>query len=72
MLALPSNSSLAFGCMVAGLVFTVEAGWYSVVAVILSSTRPRTVYLRFKVWVDRIAGGVMVGLGLKLVLSVER
>jgi len=69
---LPSNTSLAFGCMVAGLVFMVEAGWYSVVAIILSSAGPRTAYLRLKVGIDRAAGGVMVALGLKLALSAER
>lgn len=69
---LPENASLAFNFSVAGLVFFVEAGWYSLVAVVLSSTGPRTAYLRLKAWVDRAAGGIMVALGLKLVLSVDR
>lgn len=69
---LPENASLAFNLTIAGLVFLVEAGWYSLVAVVLSSAGPRTAYLRFKAWVDRMAGGIMVALGLKLVLSVDR
>jgi threonine/homoserine/homoserine lactone efflux protein len=69
---LPSNTSLAFDSMVAALVFMVEAGWYSIVAVILSSAGPRTAYLRSKIWTDRAAGGVMGVLGLKLALSAER
>lgn len=69
---LPANATLAFNLTVASLVFFVEAGWYSLVAVVLSSTGPRTAYLRLKAWVDRVAGGIMVALGLKLVLSVDR
>jgi threonine/homoserine/homoserine lactone efflux protein len=69
---LPTDSSLAFNCLVAGLVFMVETGWYSIVAVALSSSGPRTAYLCFKAWVDRVAGTVMVALGLKLVLSADR
>jgi threonine/homoserine/homoserine lactone efflux protein len=69
---LPPNASLAFNIVVAGMVFLVEAGWYSLVAIVLSSAGPRIPYLRFKAWIDRAAGGVMVALGLKLVLSVNR
>lgn len=69
---LPENVSLSFNFFVVGLVFFVETGWYSLVPVVLSSPRPRTAYLRLKVWVDRAAGGIMVALGLKLVLSVDQ
>lgn len=69
---LPENASPAFNLSIAGLVFCVEAGWYSLVAVVLSSTGPRVAYLRCKAWVDRTAGGIMVALGLKLVLSADR
>jgi len=69
---LPSNTSSAFNLAVASLVFFVEAGWYSLVAVVLSSAGPRVAYLRFKAWVDRAAGGIMIVLGLKLVLSPHR
>jgi threonine/homoserine/homoserine lactone efflux protein len=37
----------------------------------LSSTGPRQAYLRFKTALDRIAGGVMIALGLKLVWSAR-
>lgn len=47
-------------------IFGVEAGWYCVVAVVFSSSRPRALYLRCKVWIDRAAGTVMAGLGLRL------
>jgi threonine/homoserine/homoserine lactone efflux protein len=52
------------------LVFLIEAGWYSLVAVALSSAGPRQVYVRCKPLIDRTAGLVMAGLGAKLLWSV--
>jgi len=69
---LPSVSSLAFNLCIVALVFSIEAGWYALVALALSSNGPRNAYLRYKAWVDRTAGGVMVALGLKLVSSANR
>lgn len=69
---LPGAQSLTFDITLVMLVFLVEAGWYSLVALSLASERPRSVYLRCKGWVDRLAGGVMIALGLKLALSVQR
>jgi threonine/homoserine/homoserine lactone efflux protein len=48
------------------LVFCIEAGWYSIVAIALSSPAPAAAYLRWKRWIDRAAGGVMGLLGVKL------
>ena len=53
------------------LVFVVEAGWYAIVALALSSTSPRAAYLRAKTAVDRTAGTVLGMLGLKLVVSAR-
>ena len=69
---LPTAPTLAFNLAVLALVFFIEAGWYALVALALSSERPRGAYLRYKVWVDRAAGGVMIALGFKLVASVHR
>ena len=69
---LPAAPSIGFGAALVTLVFAIEAGWYSVVALALSSERPRRAYLRYKSSVDRMAGGVMMFLGLKLVLSSHR
>jgi RhtB (resistance to homoserine/threonine) family protein len=51
------------------LIFLVEAGWYSVVALAFSSGRPRAAYLRAKAAIDRTAGVVLGGLGLRLIVS---
>lgn len=69
---LPAISSLGFNLGVVGLVFAIEAGWYTLVVLVLSSNRPRNAYLRYKAWIDRTAGGVMIALGMKLVSSASR
>ncbi|TCH61467.1 LysE family translocator [Acinetobacter sp. ANC 4862] len=53
------------------LCFFIDAGWCSLVAVALSAEGPRKVYLKFKALFDRIAGGVMTLLGLKLIFGVK-
>jgi threonine/homoserine/homoserine lactone efflux protein len=67
----PAASTVAFNLCVAALVFFIEAGWYAFVAVTLSSKRARHVYLRYKTWIDRAAGAVMVALGLRLATSAR-
>jgi threonine/homoserine/homoserine lactone efflux protein len=54
------------------VIFCIETGWYTVVALALSSAAPRSAYLRYKLWIDRAAGGVMGLLGLRLVWSAMR
>lgn len=66
---LPRSPTLAFDAALVTIVFAIEAGWYAIVALALSSQRPRRAYLRFKAVIDRAAGGVMVLLGLKLLVS---
>jgi len=68
---LPANTSLAFDAAVATAAFTVESAWYAVVALALSSETPRSAYLRYKTWVDRAAGSVMLALGTRLMLSAH-
>lgn len=51
------------------VIFCIEAGWYSIVALALSSPAPAAAYLRWKRWIDRAAGGVMGLLGVKLVFT---
>ena len=54
------------------LVLVVEAGWYTLVALVFSAGRPRAAYLRAKRWVDRAAGVVMGLLGSRLALEAIR
>jgi threonine/homoserine/homoserine lactone efflux protein len=69
---LPREFSLAFAVTVLASVFVVEAGWYALVALALSSEGPRAAYLRCKAWADRLAGGALIALGFKLAVSAHR
>lgn len=53
------------------LCFFIDAGWYSLVAMVLSAEVPRKVYLKSKAIFDRVAGGVMTLLGLKLIFGMK-
>ncbi|QHE91034.1 LysE family transporter [Pandoraea fibrosis] len=54
------------------LVFIVECGWYTIVALCFSSRGPREVYLHAKQWVDRIAAVAIAALGLRLMLNASK
>ncbi len=54
------------------LVFVIEAGWYTVVALCFSSRRPRELYAKAKSWIDRVAAGAIAVLGLRLVLTAHK
>ncbi|MGE8504173.1 MAG: LysE family translocator [Pseudomonas sp.] len=62
--------TLALGLLLC--VFLVEFGWYAIVATLLSASAPRRAYLRYKGWVDRLAGAIMVGLGIRLIAGAAR
>jgi threonine/homoserine/homoserine lactone efflux protein len=51
------------------LVFGIETGWYTLVALSFSSQRPRDLYLRAKRWIDRVAAGAISALGLRLIVN---
>lgn len=69
---LPQDASPGFSLVVAALVFAIEAGWYALVALLLSSSGPRNRYLSYRKWIDRVAGGAMLGLGIRMAASANR
>ncbi|MGJ7525895.1 LysE family translocator [Variovorax sp. GB1P17] len=69
---LPREVPLVLALAVPVVIFCIETGWYTIVALALSSAAPRSAYLRYKTWIDRAAGGVMGALGLRLVWSAVR
>jgi threonine/homoserine/homoserine lactone efflux protein len=64
---LSTTEPKGFATFVLPMIFAVETGWYAVVAIAFSGSAPRRSYLRLKLWIDRVAGGVIGLLGLKLV-----
>ncbi|ADU72876.1 LysE family translocator [Pantoea sp. At-9b] len=51
------------------MAFVIDAGWYSLVAVLLSSKRPRDIYLRLKRAIDTLSSTILVLLGVKIILT---
>ncbi|MGH1456090.1 MAG: LysE family transporter [Alphaproteobacteria bacterium] len=47
----------------------IEFLWFAGVAIFLTHSRIRAVFLSYMRWVEGICGGLMVGLGIKLALS---
>ena len=68
---LPQEVPLTVTLVLPVVIFFIEAGWYSIVALALSAPSPRAAYLRWKVWVDRAAGGAMGLLGIKLIATAK-
>ena len=69
---LPREVPLSVVLVLPLLIFLIEAGWYSIVALVLSARSPRTAYLRAKAGIDRTAGGVMALLGIKLIFDAKQ
>jgi threonine/homoserine/homoserine lactone efflux protein len=53
-------------------IFMIEAGWYTVVALAFSTSKPRELYVRAKAWIDRVAAGAIAALGLRLIVTAHR
>lgn len=69
---LPAHPPLWMCLALPPLILLVEAGWYVVVALAFSSAGPRAAYLRWKHWIDRLAGSVMGALGVRLIVDSGR
>jgi threonine/homoserine/homoserine lactone efflux protein len=69
---LPQHPPLWCYIAVPPLVFSIEAGWYTIVVLCFSSRRPREAYLRIKKWVDRLAATAIAALGLRLIFTAHR
>lgn len=64
--ALPGTMPRGFAAECVGLIFLIEAGWYSVVALVFSADGPRQRYLASKAVFVRLAASSMGILGLKI------
>ncbi len=66
---LPPDLPLWVTGVVLANIFAVEFLWYLAVALLFSTGRVRRAYTGAKLWIDRLAGGCLAVLGLKLALS---
>lgn len=51
------------------MAFTIDVLWYALVALLLSTDKPRQTYIKYRRFVDKLSGGVMALLGLRLLLK---
>lgn len=66
---LPKDIPHTFYYLVPLMSFLIDAGWYSLVAFLLSSEGPRRAYLRMKRKIDLISSAVLGLLGIRLIFT---
>ena len=62
---LPTSVQIVFGLTCAIMVWL----WFSCVALVLTHKRIQNMFLGVSKWIDRVCGGLMIGLGVKLALA---
>jgi threonine/homoserine/homoserine lactone efflux protein len=65
--AVPVDMPLWVRLTILACSFTIEAGWYLLVAVAFSTRQARAAYQRFGRWIERVVGVLLAGIGLKLI-----
>jgi len=66
---MPSNAPLWTGLISVAIMFSISLFWYTSVAYVFSLDRFRSLYLKNRIWIERFAGAIFIGLGTKLVAS---
>jgi threonine/homoserine/homoserine lactone efflux protein len=66
---LPAHVPLWMYLVIPPIHLAIETSWYSFVAMTLSSSRPRAIYLRARSTIDRAAGCLLGVLGLRLIIE---
>lgn len=66
---MPSNAPFLLGFMSVALMFLISILWYTSVAYVFSLDRFRSLYLKSRIWIERFAGAIFIGFGMKLVAS---
>lgn len=66
---IPANASIELGVLSVLLICTISALWYSLVSVIFSYNAAKVIYEKQKQKIEKIAGTIFIGFGLKLAIS---
>jgi threonine/homoserine/homoserine lactone efflux protein len=66
---LPAQTPSWVDATVLAIVAVNEFGWFALLALLFSGSAARAVYRRAKLWLDRIMGGTLAVLGLRLALD---
>ncbi len=65
----PATADATDKAIVLANIFWMETAWYMVVARLFSLDRARRAYGRSKLWLDRLMGGILAALGLKIAIA---
>ncbi|QMU57364.1 MAG: LysE family translocator [Boseongicola sp.] len=65
---LPIDPTLRDAALILVTVFTVEFIWYATVSAVFSRDTPRRAYGAAKSWLDRVFGGILALLGIRIAL----
>lgn len=68
---MPAHAPTWFYAAVLALIVAQSFAWYAFVALALSTDFARRHYMRFAQWLDRLAGIIMIGLGLRLAYELR-
>lgn len=68
---LPETPSLGSSVVLVAMIALIEFGWYALVATAFSTVRARYAYAGAKTWIDRLAAGVLGGLGVTLLVEAR-
>ena len=66
---MPADAPFWFGALTVGLMSVISIFWYTTLAYVFSLDRFRSLYVKSRVWLERIAGVIFIGFGFKLVDS---
>ena len=66
---MPADATYSVALISVALMALISIVWYTAVAYVFSFEQFRTVYKRAKVWIDRVAGIIFIGFGIRLAAS---
>lgn len=67
--ALSKNIQPVMYIILPTMAFVIDMLWYAVVACLLSTDGPRQAYIKYRKFIDKLSGGVMAFLGIRLLLK---
>lgn len=67
--ALSKNIQPVMYIILPTMAFVIDVLWYAVVACLLSTDGPRQAYIKYRKFIDKLSGGIMAFLGIRLLLK---
>lgn len=67
--ALSKNIQPVMYIILPTMAFVIDVLWYAVAACLLSTEGPRLAYIKYRKFINRLSGGVMAFLGLRLLVK---